>query len=259
MNEPSAYIVDYTDAVRESLAVLLESCGYRVATYESARAFLDIWPRDLTACLCAYKRGTGRSCRGRVAAILPGLAVIIMTGHGAAPVAVRAMKAGAECPRRATFSQREFEPIRPGGLRTMSYTTQLIPHTSLMMYVAMSGRSASYPTISSLLSGKLYLRGGRRVTAGTWPVHRVLGALCHSLYLVSRTSDRRVPAESRRLDLGAPQLTTEHCFCGQFAAGPRQKAFSAASPLPGHPPLLRCTAGLHSGARAAHCNKSDLK
>jgi len=38
---PAVYIIDDDEAVRDSLAILLETHGFEVTTYETARAFLD--------------------------------------------------------------------------------------------------------------------------------------------------------------------------------------------------------------------------
>src|SRR5262245_37173525 len=98
MNRPSVFIVDDDEAVRESLAALLDSCGYKATAFASARTFLDRCPPGVAGCLLADVRMPdmdGLELQQEVAARLPGLAVIIMTGHGEVPIAVRAMKAGA--------------------------------------------------------------------------------------------------------------------------------------------------------------------
>lgn len=98
MSETAVYIVDDDEAVRESLAALLESCGYQATAYRSARDFLAVCPTDATGCLLADVRMPdmdGLELQERVAVERPGLAVVIMTGHGEVPIAVRAMKAGA--------------------------------------------------------------------------------------------------------------------------------------------------------------------
>jgi FixJ family two-component response regulator len=45
------YIVEDDDAVRDALTVLLESVGYTVAAFGSARAFLDSYRRNTGGCL----------------------------------------------------------------------------------------------------------------------------------------------------------------------------------------------------------------
>lgn len=45
------YIVEDDAAVRDALTVLLESTGYRVAAYDSARSFLDRYRPGIRGCL----------------------------------------------------------------------------------------------------------------------------------------------------------------------------------------------------------------
>jgi two-component system response regulator FixJ len=92
------FIVDDDSAVRESLAALLESHDFFVTTFPSALHFLAKSDRNVSGCLLADVRMPemdGLELQEKVAANFPDLAVVIITGHGDVPVAVRAMKAGA--------------------------------------------------------------------------------------------------------------------------------------------------------------------
>jgi two-component system response regulator FixJ len=94
---PRVIIVDDDDAVRDSMRVLLESSGYAVMDYGSAKAFLD-HPVPSGACLVADIRMPemdGLELQEEIVRRGIELPVIIMTGHGDVPLAVRAMKAGA--------------------------------------------------------------------------------------------------------------------------------------------------------------------
>src|SRR5579859_6170811 len=96
--EQQVFIVDDDEAVRESLAALLISYGYSTMTFPSALHFLARSGRDLSGCLIADVRMPdmdGLELQEKVAVDFPSLAVVIITGHGDVPVAVRAMKAGA--------------------------------------------------------------------------------------------------------------------------------------------------------------------
>lgn len=90
-------VVDDDDDVRDSIRILLESTGFTVKDYASARAFLD----DKTAvghCLIADIRMPemdGLELQEEVVRRRLGLPVVMITGHGDVPLAVRAMKAGA--------------------------------------------------------------------------------------------------------------------------------------------------------------------
>ena len=96
--EQRVFIVDDDEAVRESLAALLASYDYAVTTFPSALHFLARCDRDASGCLIADVRMPdmdGLELQEKVGVDFPNLTVVIITGHGDVPVAVRAMKAGA--------------------------------------------------------------------------------------------------------------------------------------------------------------------
>jgi two-component system, LuxR family, response regulator FixJ len=93
----TVHVVDDDPAVRDSLRVLLESVGFVVRTHESAQAFLALAP-GLRGCVLTDVRMPeidGLELQQRLSACGAPLAVVVMTGQGDVPVAVRAMKAGA--------------------------------------------------------------------------------------------------------------------------------------------------------------------
>ena len=95
---PHAYLVDDDEAIRDSLAWLLESRGVVCLSYPSAEDFLAAWKPSFAGCLLLDIRMGGmsgpelfdmlceRGCR---------LPVIFLTGHGDVPMAVSALKKGA--------------------------------------------------------------------------------------------------------------------------------------------------------------------
>jgi len=92
------YIVDDDDAVRNSLSALLTGRGYTVRTFAVARDFLEAAPTLRPGCLILDIRMPdidGLELQQRlIDAALP-FPLIVITGHGDVPLAVRAMKAGA--------------------------------------------------------------------------------------------------------------------------------------------------------------------
>jgi len=92
------YIVDDDEAVRDSLSALLESKGYEVTSFGSAAEFLET-ARSLPAgCLVVDIRMPemdGLELQQRLIERSLGFPLIVITGHGDIPLAVRAMKAGA--------------------------------------------------------------------------------------------------------------------------------------------------------------------
>jgi len=97
-DEHRIYIVDDDDAVRDSLAALLESKSYRVRSFAGARAFLDEAAALPLGCLIVDVRMPemdGLELQRRLAERQLAFPMIVITGHADVPIAVRAMKAGA--------------------------------------------------------------------------------------------------------------------------------------------------------------------
>ncbi len=100
-DQTTVYVIDDDQAVRESLAWLIESVGLRVEAFETAKTFLE----HITSlrhrppgCAVVDVRLPGMSglelqeSLNRQGITLP---VVVISGHGDVPIAVRAMKAGA--------------------------------------------------------------------------------------------------------------------------------------------------------------------
>lgn len=96
--EPTVFVVDDDEAMRNSLQWLIESAGLAVKTYDSADAFLADYYPGRAGCLVLDVRMPGmsglelQSYLAREGFRIP---VILITGHGDIAMAVRAMKAGA--------------------------------------------------------------------------------------------------------------------------------------------------------------------
>lgn len=98
MPEHPIYLVDDDPAVRDSLSVLLEVEGFQVVAFESAETFLAAWTPGRRGGLLLDVRMPGMDgleLLERLHRLDPALPVVVMTGHGDVPLAVRAMKAGA--------------------------------------------------------------------------------------------------------------------------------------------------------------------
>jgi len=96
--ERCVYIVDDDEAVRDSLAVLLESKAYAVRSFGSAPEFLEAAPSLAAGCLIVDIRMPemdGLELQQRLTERALYFPMIVITGHGDVPLAVRAMKAGA--------------------------------------------------------------------------------------------------------------------------------------------------------------------
>jgi two-component system response regulator FixJ len=92
------FVVDDDDDVRESMRALLEASGFAAETFNSAGHFLGSDWEGRSGCLIADVRMPdmdGLELQEELVRRKAALPVIIMTGHGDVPLAVRAMKAGA--------------------------------------------------------------------------------------------------------------------------------------------------------------------
>lgn len=96
--EPAVDLIDDDEAVRQSLAFLLDSGGIAARTHESASAFLAALPSLAPACIVTDVRMpglTGLDLLRELKARGIDAPVIVITGHGDVPLAVEAMKSGA--------------------------------------------------------------------------------------------------------------------------------------------------------------------
>ena len=96
--EQRVYIVDDGEALRDSLAWLLDSAGYETESFESAERFLAAYSERMAGCLLLDVRMPGMSgleLYERLSQRHATLPVIFITGHGDVPMAVAALKRGA--------------------------------------------------------------------------------------------------------------------------------------------------------------------
>ncbi len=96
--ESTIFIIDDDLEVRQALALLMESVGLKVETYGSADRFLEAFDPERPGCIVLDVRMPGMSgleLQARLAAAPIHPPVIIITGHGDVPMAVRAVRAGA--------------------------------------------------------------------------------------------------------------------------------------------------------------------
>jgi two-component system, LuxR family, response regulator FixJ len=92
------HVIDDDEALRESLAFLLETAHFEVRTYDSALRFLDVLRHAEPGCIITDVRMPGMSgleLLRQLGNLESTFAVIVVTGHGDIPLAVDAMKLGA--------------------------------------------------------------------------------------------------------------------------------------------------------------------
>ncbi len=97
-HNPTVFIVDDDQEVRDAIKLLMDSVGLEAETFESARDYLERFDPQRTGCLVLDIRMKGMSgldLQDRLSEEPLHPPVIIITGHGDVPMAVRAVKRGA--------------------------------------------------------------------------------------------------------------------------------------------------------------------
>ena len=96
--EPTVFIVDDDDGVRDALQILLESMGIQVANFDSVQTFLDAYDPGRPGCLVLdvrLPRFSGLELQEHLSRQNVSIPIIFISGHGNVSMAVRTMKAGA--------------------------------------------------------------------------------------------------------------------------------------------------------------------
>jgi RNA polymerase sigma factor (sigma-70 family) len=97
-SKPTVFVIDDDEEVRSALELLFESVGLPVICYPSAVDYLHKFDESLPGCLVVDVRMPGMSgldMQEKLADYPIHPPVIIITGHGDVPMAVRAVQAGA--------------------------------------------------------------------------------------------------------------------------------------------------------------------
>lgn len=98
MTSPTVFVVDDDPAIRDSIALLLETAGIEVECYESAEAFLESHDGHRPGCLVLdvrMRQMSGPDLQAELVRRGCHLPIVFLTAHGDIPMTVRAMKAGA--------------------------------------------------------------------------------------------------------------------------------------------------------------------
>ena len=105
-DQATVFVVDDDAAVRDSVVLLLKSVGLDVEAYGDGQVFLDAVDTRRAGCVLLDVRMPGMSgmeLQKKLNEMGCGLPIIFVTGHGDVPMAVEAMRAGAE-----EFLQKPF-------------------------------------------------------------------------------------------------------------------------------------------------------
>ena len=99
MTTPTVFVIDDQEAVRAALSEMLRVFGHHVEAFDSAEAFLKAIPTPRPGCVVADVRMPGMDGIALVRALSErkiALPVVLISGHADVPMAVAAIKAGAE-------------------------------------------------------------------------------------------------------------------------------------------------------------------
>lgn len=109
--EQTVFVVDDDAEVRDAMKLLMNSVGLQVETYASGEDYLDRFDPARPGCLLLDVRMKGISgldVQERLSLEQVHPPVIIITGHGDVPMAVRAVKAGAIDFIEKPFNEQEL-------------------------------------------------------------------------------------------------------------------------------------------------------
>lgn len=98
LSQPTVFIVDDDDGVRDALSELIDSIGIRVKSYDNVRSFLEEYDPAAPGCLVLDVRLPGISgleLQEHFKRNDIHIPIIFVSGHSNVAIAVRSMKAGA--------------------------------------------------------------------------------------------------------------------------------------------------------------------
>jgi len=94
----TVYVIDDDQAVRDSIAALAKSGGYRSACFASGQEFLEAYDPEAVGCIILDVRlqgGDGLELQKQLGEKEIHLPVLVLTGYADVPTTVRAIKQGA--------------------------------------------------------------------------------------------------------------------------------------------------------------------
>jgi RNA polymerase sigma factor (sigma-70 family) len=172
MNDKNTvFVVDDDQAMRSSLKWLIESVGMSVETYSSADEFIREYYPGRAGCLLLDIRMPGMSgleLQEHFVQHQIKIPIIIITGHGDVPMAVRAMKAGAvdfiekpfndelllESIRNALLLDVEQRSTQSGRAEIATRLAHLTPREHEVMEMVTDGRSNKEIAVTLGVSAK---------------------------------------------------------------------------------------------------------
>ncbi len=110
-DQPTVYVIDDDEAVRDSISMLLDTENVEHVVYASAIDFLNAYDDSMCGCLVLDIRMpgmTGLELQDTLNQRSASLPIIFITGHGDIPMAVEAMRRGAVDFLRKPFGEDDL-------------------------------------------------------------------------------------------------------------------------------------------------------
>jgi FixJ family two-component response regulator len=170
-HEPTVFIVDDDQGVRDYLQWLVESVGLGARSFPSAHEFLDAYDPATPGCLVLDVRLPGLSgfdVQAELSKRNITLPIIMMTGYAEVPMAVRALKAGAhdfiqkpldgqmllDRIQQAIEADRKARQAHAGRTEVVSHLTELTPRQREVLNGVLEGKPSKIIAAELGLSAK---------------------------------------------------------------------------------------------------------
>ncbi len=172
------YIVDDDDAVRHSLELLIQSVGLQTKCFSSAQTFLSAYDPVKPACLVLDVRMpemSGLELQRVLHERQIFVPVVIVTGHGDVPLAVRAMKEGAIEVLEKPFNDQALLDAITEAVATSSkaFKEQVERADFLCRATQLSPREREIMDMLVLGKGSKEIAGQLGISSKTVDVHRI--------------------------------------------------------------------------------------
>jgi two-component system response regulator FixJ len=157
MTESVVHVIDDDEAMRDSLAFLLDTAGLKARTYDSAGQFLaavDTAPAGVIVTDIRMPEMSGLELVRRLKSTGCAYPVIMITGHGDVPLAVEAMKAGV-----VDFLEKPFdEDSLLAAIRTAQHPAEALnedPERERVRAILDSLSPREHEVLDGVVEGKL--------------------------------------------------------------------------------------------------------
>jgi two-component system, LuxR family, response regulator FixJ len=155
--EPTVFIIDDDPEMRNSLCWLMESVQLNAEVFDSAIVFLKEYDVNRTGCILLDIRMpemSGLELLDKMISIKNRLPIIVITGHGDMPMAIRAMKSGAMDFILKPFNDQQLiEQIQKSIIQNLTTLKPLSNEMTLWSYSTLTAREREIMAL--VIAGKL--------------------------------------------------------------------------------------------------------